>query len=144
MKEKRKDEQIAEIKSGISTCNINIANLERTMQDLELLIEKQKDTKRRFESECEKYEFVRQKKARKLENMSYLIPNVKLVRGHVDKMEERVTGSCFCINRNRLVNMMAEMDNEIIRNENLLEEKVELISINKYRKQCLKENLRRL
>lgn len=76
--------------------------------------------------------------------MSCLIQNVKLVERYVGRMSDRVSGNCYNVNSNRLLNMMKQMDKEILNNENMLEEKYDMISSIMYKRQILKYELRRL
>ena len=75
--------------------------------------------------------------------MSCLIQNVKLVERYVGRMSDRVSGNCYNVNSNRLLNMMKQMDKEILNNENMLEEKYDMISSIMYKRQILKYELRR-
>ena len=134
MEQKRKEE----IRKSIIACDNDIVKLRSQAENLEEII------KKRFESECDKYEIKRQKKKIKLENMSCLIQNVKLVERYVGRMSDRVSGNCYNVNSNRLLNMMKQMDKEILNNENMLEEKYDMISSIMYKRQILKYELRRL
>ena len=117
MEQKRKEE----IRKSIIACDNDIVKLRSQAENLEEIIKNQKCTQKRFESECDKYEIKRQKKKIKLENMSCLIQNVKLVERYVGRMSDRVSGNCYNVNSNRLLNMMKQMDKEILNNENMLE-----------------------
>lgn len=140
MEQKRKEE----IGKSIIACDNDIVKLRSQAENLEEIIKNQKCTQKRFESECDKYEIKRQKKKIKLENMSCLIQNVKLVERYVGRMSDRVSGNCYNVNSNRLLNMMKQMDKEILNNENMLEEKYDMISSIMYKRQILKYELRRL
>ena len=156
MEQKRKEE----IRKSIIACDNDIVKLRSQAENLEEIIKNQKCTQKRFESECDKYEIKRQKKKIKLENMSCLIQNVKLVERYVGRMSDRVSGNCYNVNSNRLLNikkkknqkkkpfmnlnMMKQMDKEILNNENMLEEKYDMISSIMYKRQILKYELRRL
>lgn len=139
MEQKRKEE----IRKSIIACDNDIVKLRSQAENLEEII-KIKSARKRFESECDKYEIKRQKKKIKLENMSCLIQNVKLVERYVGRMSDRVSGNCYNVNSNRLLNMMKQMDKEILNNENMLEEKYDMISSIMYKRQILKYELRRL
>ena len=109
MEQKRKEE----IRKSIIACDNDIVKLRSQAENLEEIIKNQKCTQKRFESECDKYEIKRQKKKIKLENMSCLIQNVKLVERYVGRMSDRVSGNCYNVNSNRLLNMMKQMDKAI-------------------------------
>ena len=116
MEQKRKEE----IRKSIIACDNDIVKLRSQAENLEEIIKNQKCTQKRFESECDKYEIKRQKKKIKLENMSCLIQNVKLVERYVGRMSDRVSGNCYNVNSNRLLNMMKQMDhNRIYKNKEL-------------------------
>ena len=68
----------------------------------------------------------------------------QLVERYVGRMSDRVSGNCYNVNSNRLLNMMKQMDKEILNNENMLEEKYDMISSIMYKRQILKYELRRL
>ena len=140
MEQKRKEE----IRKSIIACDDDIVKLRAQADNLEEIIKNQKCTQNRFENECDKYEIKRQKKKIKLENMSCLIQNVKLVERYVGRMSDRVSGNCYNVNSNRLLNMTKQMDKEILNNENMLEEKYDMISSIMYKRQILKYELRRL
>ena len=94
MEQKRKEE----IRKSIIACDNDIVKLRSQAENLEEIIKNQKCTQKRFESECDKYEIKRQKKKIKLENMSCLIQNVKLVERYVGRMSDRVSGNCYNVN----------------------------------------------
>ncbi len=81
-----------EIRKSIIACDNDIVKLRsQAEKSFEEIIKNQKCTQKRFESECDKYEIKRQKKKIKLENMSCLIQNVKLVERYVGRMSDRVS-----------------------------------------------------
>ena len=139
MEQKRKEE----IRKSIIACDNDIVKLRSQAENLEEIIKNQKCTQKRFESECDKYEIKGRKKI-KLENMSCLIQNVKLVERYVGRMSDQYRTNCYNVNSNRLLNMMKQMDKEILNNENMLEEKYDMISSIMYKRQILKYELRRL
>lgn len=139
MEQKRKEE----IRKSIIACDNDIVKLRSQAENLEEIIKIKSARKNVLRVNAISMKSKAEKKI-KLENMSCLIQNVKLVERYVGRMSDRVSGNCYNVNSNRLLNMMKQMDKEILNNENMLEEKYDMISSIMYKRQILKYELRRL
>ena len=132
-------------KKDIIACDNDIVKLRSQAENLEEIIKNSKvHAKIVLRVNAISMKSKGRKKRIKLENMSCLIQNVKLVERYVGRMSDRVSGNCYNVNSNRLLNMMKQMDKEILNNENMLEEKYDMISSIMYKRQILKYELRRL
>ena len=140
MEQKRKEE----IRKSIIACDNDIVKLRSQAENLEEIIKIKSARKNVLRVNAISMKSKGRKKKIKLENMSCLIQNVKLVERYVGRMSDRVSGNCYNVNSNRLLNMMKQMDKEILNNENMLEEKYDMISSIMYKRQILKYELRRL
>lgn len=130
-------------KKSIIACDNDIVKLRSQAENLEEIIKIKSARKNVLRVNAISMKSKGRKKI-KLENMSCLIQNVKLVERYVGRMSDRVSGNCYNVNSNRLLNMMKQMDKEILNNENMLEEKYDMISSIMYKRQILKYELRRL
>ena len=131
-------------KKSIIACDNDIVKLRSQAENLEEIIKIKSARKNVLRVNAISMKSKGRKKKIKLENMSCLIQNVKLVERYVGRMSDRVSGNCYNVNSNRLLNMMKQMDKEILNNENMLEEKYDMISSIMYKRQILKYELRRL
>lgn len=119
-------------------------SLEAQIPKLEEKIRAQQNEKKKVEQGYEQYDAVRQKRHGKLDKMGYYASHVKLVAGHINILEEKISGTTSSNNMQRLSGVIGTMGNEISQNIRTLEDMRDQLADCNYQIQNLQNELRRI
>lgn len=108
-----------QLTKDLKQTNLKKSELKRKIKELEELVYEQKKQKRKFKSYWDKYEDAKRKKNNTLSDFQNIKPYVRIVRGYIEHMDDKLNSSR---NKEKFPGVYKEMETIISKNEKKIEQ----------------------